>query len=80
MCSWAAWGRRGRASPSSEVSEAKEAKNRMHLDLAAADPEALITRVLALGGSRLQHHQLDGFGWTVMSDPEGNEFCVTAQE
>ena len=33
------------------VSEAKEAKNRMHLDLAAADPEALITRVLARAGA-----------------------------
>ena len=63
-----------------QVSEPKVVKNRMHLDLAAADPEALTARVLALGGSRLEHHQLDGFGWTVMSDPEGNEFCVTAQE
>lgn len=59
------------------VPEAKAVKNRMHLDLAAADPEALIARVLALGGSRLQSHEMGDFRWTVMADPEGNEFCVT---
>jgi predicted enzyme related to lactoylglutathione lyase len=63
-----------------QVAEAKAVKNRMHLDLAAADPEALISRVVELGGTRLQHHQMDDFGWTVLSDPEGNEFCVTPQE
>jgi predicted enzyme related to lactoylglutathione lyase len=59
------------------VPEAKSAKNRMHLDLADADPEALISRVLALGGSRLQSHQMGDTRWTVMADPEGNEFCIT---
>lgn len=60
-----------------QVPEAKAVKNRMHLDLAAADPEAFIARVLALGGSRLQSHEMGDTRWTVMADPEGNEFCVT---
>ncbi len=63
-----------------QVSEAKTVKNRMHLDLAVADPEALIGRVLALGGTRLADHEMGGFHWTVMADPEKNEFCVTPQD
>jgi predicted enzyme related to lactoylglutathione lyase len=58
------------------VPEAKAVKNRMHLDVAAADPEALISRVVALGGIRLQSHEMGDTRWTVMADPEGNEFCV----
>jgi len=62
-----------------KVPEAKIGKNRMHLDLVAGDPEALIARVLQLGGARLQDHEMGGFHWTVMGDPEGNEFCVAPQ-
>jgi predicted enzyme related to lactoylglutathione lyase len=60
-----------------KVPEAKTVKNRMHLDLAADDREALVARVLELGGTRLADHKMGGFHWTVMGDPEGNEFCVT---
>jgi catechol 2,3-dioxygenase-like lactoylglutathione lyase family enzyme len=63
-----------------QVPEAKTIKNRMHLDLAAADPEALMARVLELGGRHIRDFDLDGFGWTVMADPEGNEFCVIKDE
>ncbi|MFH1330372.1 MAG: VOC family protein [Actinomycetota bacterium] len=59
-----------------QVPETKTVKNRMHLDLATAEPEALIARVLDLGGARLQEHEMGGFRWTVMGDPEGNEFCI----
>lgn len=63
-----------------QVPEAKAVKNRMHLDLAVEDPEAFIARVLALGGTRLQDHEMGGIRWTVMGDPEGNEFCVVPRE
>ena len=63
-----------------QVPEAKAVKNRMHLDLAAADPAALMARVLGLGGRHLQDFDLDGFRWSIMADPEGNEFCVTKHE
>ena len=49
-------------------------KNRLHLDLAAADPAAEQARIEALGGRRLQEYAPGGF--LVMADPEGNEFCV----
>lgn len=61
-----------------QVPEDKTTKNRLHLDLNHQDPEALITKVEELGGSRLADHDISGFHWTVLADPEGNEFCVTA--
>jgi len=62
------------------VPEAKAVKNRMHLDLVAEDREAQVARVLELGGSRLADHEMGGFHWTVMGDPEGNEFCIAPKE
>jgi len=59
-----------------QVPEAKTMKNRVHLDLGAPDPEAFIARALSLGASRLAEHEMPGIRWTVMADPEGNEFCV----
>lgn len=63
-----------------QVPEDKVLKNRLHLDLNHADPEALIAKVVDLGGSRLSDHETTGFHWTVLADPEGNEFCVTPVE
>lgn len=60
-----------------KVPEDKVVKNRLHVDLAHVDPEAFITRVESLGGSRLSDHGTGDFSWTVLADPEGNEFCVT---
>jgi len=54
-------------------------KNRMHVDLAAADREAEVARLVALGATRLADQEMYGLRWTVMQDPEGNEFCI-AQE
>lgn len=60
-----------------KVPEPKTVKNRVHVDLAAKDPEAEIDRLVALGASRVEHRG-GGLGnsWTVMLDPEGNEFCI----
>jgi predicted enzyme related to lactoylglutathione lyase len=62
-----------------KVPEDKSVKNRLHLDMSHEDPEALIVKVESLGGSRIEDHELGGFTWTVLADPEGNEFCVTPQ-
>jgi len=63
-----------------QVSSKKATKNRLHLDLSTADPEALVEHIETLGGKRLHDHDIAGFHWTVCSDPEGNEFCVTKAE
>jgi hypothetical protein len=59
-----------------QVPESKTAKNRMHLDFDAADRVAEVTRLEALGARALGEHQEHGARWTVLADPEGNEFCV----
>jgi hypothetical protein len=58
------------------VPEGKSAKNRLHLDLAAADPEAEVARLVELGAKRVTDMDEWGYRWTVMQDPEGNEFCL----
>ena len=59
-----------------KVSEPKIAKNRMHLDVTAPDPEVEVARLVELGATRIADMDEYGYTWTVMADPEGNEFCV----
>jgi hypothetical protein len=55
------------------VPEPKAAKNRLHLDLRAPGSIAdEVQRLIGLGASVLQEEA----DLVVMSDPEGNEFCV----
>ena len=60
------------------VPEAKTIKNRVHLDLTtgADDRDAEIERLLRLGARRVNIGQTGDESWTVLADPEGNEFCV----
>ncbi len=58
------------------VPETKTVKNRMHLDLTADDREAEVARLVGLGATRVADHDEWGHVWTVVNDPEGNEFCV----
>ena len=60
-----------------KVPEPKVAKNRAHIDFDAADVDAEVDRLVGLGGTRLAEHNLGAFRWTIVADPEGNEFCVT---
>jgi Glyoxalase-like domain len=60
------------------VPEAKTVKNRIHLDLATrsvAQQEAEVDRLLGLGATPADIGQ-GNVPWVVLSDPEGNEFCV----
>ena len=60
------------------VAEAKAGKNRMHLDIEVADIEAEASRLVALGATRVSEGPCTEHGstWLLMTDPEGNEFCV----
>jgi hypothetical protein len=60
------------------VPEGKTAKNRVHLDLQPTIPrEEEVYRLLRLGATLVDdRREVDGTGWAVMADPEGNEFCV----
>jgi hypothetical protein len=63
-----------------KVPEPKRAKNRVHLDLVNADPSA-IDELVRLGATVVGDHEVPGANhrWTVLQDPEGNEFCIAAK-
>ncbi|MFH8383616.1 VOC family protein [Kitasatospora sp. NPDC018058] len=60
------------------VPEAEQGKNRLHLDVHPGPGEraAAVTRLVALGATVLRDVKEPGGEWTVMRDPEDNEFCV----
>jgi predicted enzyme related to lactoylglutathione lyase len=62
-----------------QVPESKTAKNRIHVDMVPTDRsrDEEVARLSALGASVIADHRTaDGLGWVVMTDPEGNEFCI----
>ncbi|RFC71556.1 VOC family protein [Streptomyces sp. AcE210] len=72
-----------------QVPEDKAAKNRVHLDVRAAPGlegeermtalEAECARLVALGAARVRRDEPApplSTGYIVMTDPEGNEFCL----
>jgi hypothetical protein len=74
------WMRRGQGLVFVPVPEGKTVKNRLHIDLAphtSQDRDAEIQRLLDLGATRIDVGQdPEQVTWTVLADPEGNEFCV----
>ena len=74
------WMARGQGLVFVPVPEGKTVKNRLHIDLAphtSQDRDAEIQRLLYLGATKVDVGQdEDEVTWTVLADPEGNEFCV----
>lgn len=62
-----------------KVPEPKVVKNRMHICLRPVETtcDAEVERIVGLGASVVDDRRgLEGGGWVVLADPEGNEFCV----
>lgn len=53
------------------VPEPKTVKNRVHLDVLTGDLDALVD-----AGASVLRASDDEIGWTVLADPDGNEFCA----
>lgn len=51
-------------------------RNRIHLDIAATDRPAEVARLLGLGARPMR----EADGYTVLRDPEGNQFCVIDED
>jgi hypothetical protein len=62
------------------VPEGKTVKNRVHLDIRPVDcsHEAEVERLIGLGARHCDIGQ-GARRWTVLADPEGNEFCVLGE-
>jgi predicted enzyme related to lactoylglutathione lyase len=54
------------------------ARDQMHLDLYSDDQAAEVQRLAGLGANVVRHHEDPDDDYVVMTDPEGNEFCVVA--
>lgn len=57
------------------VPDQKSAKNRLHIDLNPDDQAAEVERLVNMGARHVDVGQ-GQVSWTVLADPEGNEFCV----
>ena len=55
-----------------QTAEPKRGRNRLHFDLAAGPRAAEVARLRALGATVRDEHAT----YSVLLDPEGNEFCV----
>ncbi len=53
------------------VPEPKTVKNRVHFDVTTANLAALVA-----AGAKVLRSKDDDIDWTVLADPEGNEFCA----
>jgi uncharacterized protein (TIGR03086 family) len=65
------------------VPEPKHVKNRVHLDLVplTGRRDEEVGQLLRIGARMVaDQRRPDGGGWVVLSDPEGNEFCVTRSD
>lgn len=61
------------------VDHEKTTKNRLHWDFAphtSDDRDAEIARLVGLGATVVDVSQPESASWTVLADPDGNEFCV----
>jgi predicted enzyme related to lactoylglutathione lyase len=59
-----------------QVPEPRNGKNRVHIDWRTDDRESEVKRLVGLGATVLDEQEVPGLRWTVLADPEGNEFCV----
>ncbi|MGZ6545960.1 MAG: VOC family protein [Actinomycetota bacterium] len=59
------------------VPDEKTVKNRLHLDIRPSGAMATeVARLEQIGATAIARVDEGGSFWTVMGDPEGNEFCV----
>lgn len=59
------------------VPEAKASKNRMHVDLTSRERAEDVARLVAAGANHVGDVEEHGLAWSVLTDVEGNEFCIT---
>jgi len=54
------------------------ARDQMHLDLYTDDQAGEVERLVQIGAKVVRHNRDPEDDYVVMTDPEGNEFCVIA--
>lgn len=61
------------------VDDPTPGKTRIHLDFSVSDLDTEVQRLVALGATESAQHSFgDDFRWVVLTDPDGNAFCIAA--
>ena len=61
-----------------KVADPTPGKNRLHLDICSTNRSEDVERLVADGATLVAvHDENPEFGWTVLTDPDGNQFCVS---
>ena len=67
-----------------QVADPTPGKNRLHIDFTVDDRAAVAASMLAHGATLVAERDLsefgDDFAWTVLADPDGNQFCLAQHE
>ena len=59
-----------------QVPDATPGKNRVHFDTHVPDRRAEVIRLTELGATEVAVHSIPGLVWSVLADPDGNQFCI----
>lgn len=59
-----------------KVDDPTDGRRRLHLDLYVDDLDKSVERALDLGATKVEEHTSGDFRWSVLADPDGNEFCL----
>lgn len=62
-----------------KIDDPTPGKNRLHLDLVTDDLEHEVQRLLDAGAGLIERREVSDFRWVTLSDPDGNEFCVSTR-
>lgn len=62
------------------VDDPAQVPGRVHIDTLVDDLAAAQAHAESLGATLAASHDLGGLAWVVMTDPEGNEFCLVHTE
>jgi len=63
-----------------KVPDPTPGKNRIHLDLTVEDRPAAAAALIADGATAVAEHSMGEFSWTVLADPDGNQFCLAQRD
>lgn len=60
-----------------KVEDPTPGKNKVHVDFVADDLDAAVAELRAAGAGHVGDREMPGFRWVTLTDPDGNEFCVS---
>ena len=60
-----------------QVDDPTPGRNKLHLDLMSDDLDAETAHLVGAGATEVAQRSAGDFRWVTLTDPDGNEFCVS---